>query len=453
MVCFIEFFDRILNPLLIFVLISGGVFFTIQSNFAQFRHFSKGFQLLWRRQAHSTEGVSAWQSFCVASAARVGTGNIAGVAVALTLGGPGAIFWMWFFAVLNMPTAIVESTLAQLYQKKIGGTLRGGPAYYIKDGLGKPWLGALFSMMLIASFGMTFMAAQSNTIASALEMQFGWEPLWVGLVLVCVVGLVIYQNIQKMARVAAMVVPAMACLYILIALFIIVGHFSELGSVLKLVVQSAFGLQETAAGVAGYTMGLAMNQGASRGLFSNEAGMGSSANISASVDMQGRNPVEQGLIQMAGVVVDTLIICSATAFILLFCNDFSVPQSASGIALVQQSMTSYFGSWGGMIMTLIMTLFCFSTILGNYIYSESNFYFLCSNSKYLILLKLIVLVMIFLGAMLDLGVVWKLAAITSSLMALINMGAIFRLSKESQACLDAFDQAHKEARLIKKSMS
>ena len=402
MVYFVELFDRILNPLLIFVLISGGVFFTIQSRFAQFRHFSKGFQLLWRRQADSSEGISAWQSFCVASAARVGTGNIAGVAVALTLGGPGAIFWMWFFAVLNMPTAIVESTLAQLYQKKVGGILRGGPAYYIKDGLGKPWLGALFSVMLIASFGMTFMAAQSNTIASALETQFGWEPMWVGLVLVAVVGVMIFQNIQKMASLAAMIVPFMAGIYILIALFIIGGHMAEFGAVLKLVLKSAFGLQETAAGVAGYTMGWRWIKVLQEACFQMKQ-VCSSANIAASVDMKGRNPVEQGLIQMAGVVVDTLVICSATAFILLFCNDFSMPQSASGIALVQQSMTDYFGNWGGLLMTLIMTLFCLSTILGNYIYSESNFYFLCARSKPLVLLKLMVLAMIFLGTVLDLG--------------------------------------------------
>ncbi len=439
MVTFVQFTHHIIQDFfLIPVLIAGGIFFTLKSRFIQFSHFFHGFKLLFQDNKSTSSGISSWQSFCVASAARVGTGNIAGVVVALTAGGPGAIFWMWVIAVLNMPTALVESTLSQVYKTKVNGQFRGGPAYYMRDGLKRKNLGRLFSLMLIASFGMTFIAVQSNTIAQSLHAQMEWSPSWTGFVLVALIGILFFKNLRSIAQFTAIIVPVMACLYLLIAAYVMFTHLGELPGLFMLIVKSALGLQEVASGMIAYSVGSALSHGTGQGLFSNEAGMGSSANISASVDMKGRNPIEQGFIQMSGVVVDTLIICTATAAIVLCGVDLNAVSGVSGIELVQMNMTHYFGELGSYLMMMIICFFCFSTIIGNYLYSENNFFFLCSNKKYLIILKLLTLAMIYAGTVLDVSTVWSLALITSSCMALMNIASIIILSPDFETCLTQY---------------
>lgn len=276
----INFINNILwGSVLIYLLIGAGIYFTIRTRFIQLRHFTHMFSVLKNSNKSDSSGISSFQALCTTLAARVGTGNLTGVAIALTAGGPGAIFWMWVVAFIGMATSFIESTLAQLYKTKDDqGNYRGGPAYYMEKGLGMRWMGVLFSMFLILAFGLVFNAVQANSIAQASAAAFNFNPLYVGIGLVLLSGTVIFGGIRSIARVAEWVVPVMAAAYLLLAFWVLAMNIEQLPAILLLIVKSAFGLQEAAAGAVGYGISQAMTQGVQRGLFSNEAGMGSAPN-------------------------------------------------------------------------------------------------------------------------------------------------------------------------------
>ncbi|MGL5221305.1 MAG: alanine/glycine:cation symporter family protein, partial [Plesiomonas shigelloides] len=305
--------DLLWGSVLIYFLLGAGLFFTLRLGFLQIRHFGHMFSILRRSRRSDDSGISSFQALCTSLAARVGTGNLAGVAVALTLGGPGAIFWMWVVAFIGMATAFVESTLAQLYKTKDDqGNYRGGPAYYMEKGLGMRRMGVLFSIFLIIAFGLVFNAVQSNSIAQAMHVAFGVPQLGVGIGLVVLTAVIIFGGVRTIARVAELIVPVMALVYLLLALYVVGINISKLPDVIALIVKSAFGWQEAAAGTLAYTISQAMINGVKRGLFSNEAGMGSAPNAAAAASPYPPHPASQGYVQMLGVFMDTIVICTAT---------------------------------------------------------------------------------------------------------------------------------------------
>ncbi len=297
-----NFINNILwGSVLIYLLLGTGIYFTLRTRFIQLRHFSHMFSVLKNSNKSDSAGISSFQALCTTLAARVGTGNLTGVAIALTAGGPGAIFWMWVVAFIGMATSFVESSLAQLYKTKDdNGNYRGGPAYYMEKGLGMRWMGVLFSIFLIIAFGLVFNAVQANSIAQASAVAFHLQPLHVGIGLVVLSGVVIFGGIRSIAKVAELVVPLMAGAYLLLALWVIGHNIEHMPAILALIFKSAFGLQEAAAGAVGYGISQAMTQGVQRGLFSNEAGMGSAPNAAASASPYPPHPASQGYVQMLG---------------------------------------------------------------------------------------------------------------------------------------------------------
>uniref|UniRef100_UPI004047F468 alanine/glycine:cation symporter family protein n=1 Tax=Shewanella sp. TaxID=50422 RepID=UPI004047F468 len=319
----VNFMNSLLwGKLLVYGLVGAGLFFTIRLGFIQLTHFVHGIKVLAISRRPGKHGLSSFQVFCTSMAARVGAGNMAGVAVAIGTAGPGAVFWMWAIAVLGMATAMIESTLAQVYKVKDGdGQYRGGPAYYMEKGLGQRWMGILFSFFLILAFGLVFNAVQANTITGAMTQVFGFEPIYVGIGIVICSAFVIVGGLKKVAKASELIVPVMAIAYITIAFVVVAMNLEKLPDVFMLVINSAFGWQEAAAGGVAYSVAQAMQAGIARGLFSNEAGMGSAANVAASASPNPNHPASQGFVQMMGVFVDTIVICTATAAIILLSGD------------------------------------------------------------------------------------------------------------------------------------
>lgn len=374
--------DLLWGSILVYLLVGVGVYFTVRLGFIQFRHFGHMFSVLKNSRKADKAGISSFQALCTSLAARVGTGNMAGVAVALTAGGPGAIFWMWLIAMLGMATSFAESTLAQLYKTRDkDGNYRGGPAYYMEKGLGMRWMGVLFSIFLIIAFGLVFNAVQANSIVSAMNTAFGIEPLYVGIAIVFISAFVIFGGIRKIARTAELIVPVMALAYLALALFIMLTNLEKLPAVLSLIFKSAFGLQEAAAGGLGYAIAQAMINGIKRGLFSNEAGMGSAPNAAASATPYPPHPASQGYVQMLGVFVDTIVICSATVAIILMSGEYVPHGEITGIELTQRALTAQVGEWGGIFVAVAIFFFAFTSIIANYSYAETNLIFLEHNNK------------------------------------------------------------------------
>ncbi|WP_100752135.1 alanine/glycine:cation symporter family protein [Vibrio salilacus] len=422
--------DLLWGSILVYLLVGVGVYFTVRLGFIQFRHFGHMFSVLKNSRKADKAGISSFQALCTSLAARVGTGNMAGVAVALTAGGPGAIFWMWLIAMLGMATSFAESTLAQLYKTKDDdGNYRGGPAYYMEKGLGMRWMGVLFSVFLIIAFGLVFNAVQANSIANAMHNAFGWDNAYVGVVVVLLSSVVIFGGIKRIARVAELIVPIMALAYLLLAMFIMVTNFEKLPAVLTLIFKSAFGLQEAAAGGLGYAIAQAMINGIKRGLFSNEAGMGSAPNAAASATPYPPHPASQGYVQMLGVFMDTMVICSSTVAIILMSGEYVPHGEITGIELTQAALSSQVGDWGGIFVAVAIFFFAFTSIIANYSYAETNLIFLEHNHKAgLGIFRIIVLGMVMFGAMASLPVVWALADVSMGLMAIVNLVAILLLS-------------------------
>ncbi|WP_462170729.1 alanine/glycine:cation symporter family protein [Pseudoalteromonas xiamenensis] len=415
---------------LIYLLIAAGMFFTIRLSFIQFRQFPYMWKVMVNSRAGAEDGISSFQAFCTSLAARVGTGNMAGVAVALYLGGPGAIFWMWLIALIGMATSFAESTLAQAYKiRDDEGNFRGGPAYYMELGLGKRWMGVAFSLCLILAFGLVFNAVQANSITAAFEVAFGIPKLYMGVALVFGSAFIIFGGLKTISRFAELVVPFMALAYLLLALYICAINAELLPSVFMKIVHSAFGMEQAGAGAIGYAVMQAMIQGIKRGLFSNEAGMGSAANAAATATPNPNHPASQGYVQMLGVFVDTLVICSATAAIILLSEVYAPGSELTGIALTQAALVSHVGEWGASFIAIAILFFAFTSIVANYSYAETNLLFLEHNhEKGLMLFRLCVLGMVMWGSLSELGIVWTLADVSMGFMAIINVIALFMLS-------------------------
>ena len=442
------------NPwygLLVFVLIGAGLYFTIITRFIQFRHFGHMWKLLRvSNQGRKDGGISSFEALMTSLAARVGTGNLAGVAIAIYLGGPGAVFWMWMTAIVGMSTSFIESTLAQAYKVPHNDNVyRGGPAYYIEKGLGKRWLAIFFSLCLLVAFGLAFNGVQSNTIAQATHEAFGIPTWMTGLILVVLVAPVVFGGLRSVARIAGKIVPVMAILYILLALFIIVTNFSQFPAAIVLIVKSAFGFEQAAGGVIGYGIAQAMINGIKRGLFSNEAGMGSAPNAAATAKSHPDHPAVQGFMQMLGVFMDTLVICTATASIIILSGVVDPNVEQEGIQLTQLALSQYVGDLGVVFVAIAIFFFSFTSIIANYSYGESNLEFIsgAKNAKVMIMVfRFMVLGMVFIGAVASLPAIWNFADLSMGLMALVNLVAIVMLSPVALRILRDYERQIKEGK-------
>lgn len=418
---------------LIYGLLAVGVYFTFRLGFQQVLRFGEMFRVIVSAPSTDKRGISPFQALCTSLASRVGTGNIAGVAVALSLGGPGAIFWMWVVAFLGMATAFAESSLAQLYKvndpdNAESGVYRGGPAFYIARGLGLPWLGAIFSVCLILSFGLVFNAVQANSIADAMEGAFGLPKIATGLVLAVLTAVVIFGGIRQIASVAQYIVPFMAGAYLIVALLVVVLNITEVPGMLGNIVMNAFGLVEAAGGVAG-GITAAMLNGVKRGLFSNEAGMGSAPNIAAAARPMPHHPAAQGFVQALGVFIDTILICTCTAMLILLSGIYTPGGELTGTQLTQAALAEHIGGIGPVFVAIAIFFFAFTSIIGNYAYSEMAMSFLGVGQKGpLTGLRVIVVLMVIWGALQAVATVFNLADASMGLMAAINLIAILALS-------------------------
>ncbi|MGL5717859.1 MAG: alanine/glycine:cation symporter family protein [Paraclostridium sp.] len=424
--------------ILIAMLITLGLYFTVKTKFVQFRYFKEMFRLLGEGTSKDTkEGqVSSFQAFCISTASRVGTGNIAGIAIAVTTGGAGAIFWMWLIALIGSASSFVESTLAQIYKVKDGNTFRGGPAYYMEQGLNKRWMGVTFAILITICFGFVFNAVQANTVSQAFNSAFGIDKLTMGIILSVLTAAVIFGGVHRVAKVSEVIVPVFAGLYILVALFVIVTNISQVLDVMKLIFESAFGLREITMG----TMGGMMLTGIKRGLFSNEAGMGSAPNAAAAAEVS--HPVKQGLIQTLGVFTDTIVICSATAFIILLYPTY-IETGLTGIELTQAALSAHIGPIGNVFIAICILLFAFSSIVGNYFYGQSNMEFINLNNLGINIFRVLVVVMVLFGSITKVQIVWDLADVFMGLMAVINLVAIGLLGKYAFIALDDYTNQKK----------
>lgn len=421
--------------LLIILLLAAGLYFSFGSKFVQIRLFPEMFRLITEKR-DGESGVSPFQAFTISAASRVGTGNITGVALAIGVGGPGAVFWMWIIAILGMATAFIESTLAQVYKVKDGDTFRGGPAYYIEKALGQRKLGIVFSILLTLSFGFIFNAVQSNTIATSVGEAFNIKPFVIGIVLVVLTAMIIFGGVHRIVKFTQVIVPVMAVFYLLVALYVVVTNFGEIPTVFKLIFSQAFGLQEAAGGA----IGIAIMQGVRRGLFSNEAGMGSVPNAAATANTS--HPAKQGLVQSLGVFFDTIMICSATAFIIILAGLYKTGES-NGIVLTQNSLAVHVGDWAPYFIAISIIFFAFSSVIGNYYYGESNIEFINAHKSWMTVYRLLVLAMVMFGSVAQVQLVWNLADLFMGLMALINITVIMILGKIAFRVLDDFTQQRK----------
>ena len=433
--------DWLWGNILVAALVCCGLWFTWRTRFVQFRMIGEMIRLLGDSAVPSEKGkrhISSFEAFAVSVATRVGTGNMAGVATAITIGGPGAVFWMWVMALMGSATAFVESTLGQLFKQHHEDSFIGGPAYYIQRGLHCRWMSVLFAVLITITFGLSYNSIQSNTICGALQESFGWSPLWVGVVL-SIVGLaIVFGGIKRIARVSSILVPVMAIGYFLLAVFIIIMNLHLIPHVLKVIVTSAFGLEQ----VAGGGLGATMMTGIKRGLFSNEAGEGSAPNVAATASVS--HPVKQGLIQALGVFTDTLMVCSCTAFIILICG-LHQTTDLNGIVLTQASVEAVIGSFGSVFIAIAILLFAFSSIIGNYYYGEANIRFL-TNSKMTITVYRIFSagVVVMFGALATLELVWSLGDLCMALLTACNLVAIVALGRYVFRLLDDYRQQKRQ---------
>lgn len=426
--------DVLWTYILIIMLLGCAFWFTYKTKFVQFRMIGEMVRLL-GESAGKIEGrehhISSFQAFAVSIASRVGTGNLAGVATAITLGGPGAVFWMWVIALFGASSAFIESTLAQLYKVHGNQSFIGGPAYYMKKGLKLPWMGILFAFLLVFTFGFAFNSVQSNTICAAFEEAFQISPAWMGGILTVFTLLIIFGGIQRIAKVSSIIVPVMALGYIILALFIVILNAKQLPGVIELIVANAFGWEQALGG----SIGMALMQGIKRGLFSNEAGMGSAPNVAATADVT--HPVKQGLIQALGVFTDTLIICTCTAFIILFSGLASTGE-ANGIKLTQMALNNEIGTIGTIYVAVAILFFAYSSILGNYYYGEANVRYITSRRWAIPLYRVLVGGMVMFGSLASLDLAWSLADLAMGFMTICNLIAIVLLGKYAFRLLEDY---------------
>lgn len=426
--------------LLIALLIFSALYFTIRTKGVQFTMLGEMLRLLFNSGKGSNDNrdanvsknktVSSFQALMVSLASRVGTGNLAGVATAIAIGGPGAVFWMWIIAILGSANAFIESTLAQLYKVKGEKSYMGGPAYYIKYGIGQNWWAILFAILITVTFGLAYNSVQSNTIALATFNQFGWSRMIVGIVLTALSLAIVCGSIQRISRFSEIVVPIMAVAYIILAITIIAINITSLPDVLSLIVTDAFDFSSAIGG----GMGMTMIMGIKRGLFSNEAGEGSAPNVAATASVS--HPVKQGLIQTLAVYTDTIIICTCTALIILCSGVFD--NGHNGIELTQDALNHEIGAIGSSFVTIAIFFFAFTSIVGNYYYGETNIQFMTKKRWVIYVYRIAVGAMVMIGAVSQLDFAWALADITMGLMTLCNIAAILVLGKYAIRLLDDY---------------
>ena len=378
--------------------------------------------------------ISSFQAFAVSVATRVGTGNLAGVASAIAIGGPGAVFWMWIIALIGSATAFVESTLAQLFKQKHKDSFIGGPAYYIQRGLHQRWMAVTFAVLITLQFGLSNNSVQANTICGAMNEAFGWNPAWVGAGLAAIGLFIVFGGIQRIAHVSAVLVPVMAIGYVLVAIVVIVTNIELIPHVFKVIITDAFGIHQ----VTGGSVGAMIMIGVKRGLFSNEAGEGSAPNVAATAAVS--HPVKQGLIQSLGVFTDTLLVCSCTAFIILISGLYQVP-GLNGIALTQSALQSEIGALGPIFVAIAIFMFAFSSIIGNYYYGEANIRFITSNGQVMTVYRICSAgVMVIFGAVASFELVWNIIDFFMAFLTACNLIAIVLLGRYAFRLLDDYRQ-------------
>ena len=439
--------DFMYTYLLLFLLVGTGIYFTVRTRFVQVRLLKESFRVLKERagEENGKKQVSSFQALMISTASRVGTGNIAGIATAIAAGGAGAVFWMWLMAVIGGASAFIESTLAQVYKVKDKEEFRGGPSYYMEKALGKRWIGVLFSVLLIICFAYGFNGLQSFNMSSSLEYYIpGYGdtvyPMIVGLVLAVGTAFVIFGGVHRIGFITSVIVPIMAGAYLLIGLVTIVLNLKELPLVFSMILSQAFDFQAFAGGMAGSAVVI----GIKRGLFSNEAGMGSAPNASASASVS--HPAKQGMVQVLSVFIDTLLICSATAMMLLLSGVQGEPGVLDGIPFVQKAISANVGSWGIHFITISIFAFAFSSLIGNYYYAESNILFIKNNKTLLLIFRISCLVAVFLGAQADFSMMWNIADIPMGCMATVNILVILVLGNVAIKVLKDYEKQRKEGK-------
>ena len=423
------------NYILIALLLTAGIYFSFKTKFVQIKYIGHMFELL-TDSIGEKKGVSSFKAFCISTASRVGTGNLAGVAIAISVGGPGAIFWMWIVALLGGASSFVESTLAQIYKVKDGDNFRGGPAYYMERALNMKGMGIAFSILITITFGLVFNSVQSNTISLAFEEAFQINRTTVGLILAIATTLIIFGGVQRIANFSAIVVPVMATLYILVSFFVIIKNIGMIPVIFSDIFSNAFSMKPAFGG----TIGGIIATGVKRGLFSNEAGMGSAPNAAATAETS--HPVKQGLVQTLGVFTDTIVICSCTAFMVLISGSHKIV-GLTGIQLTQNALSTQVGPWGNIFIAICILLFAFSSIIGNYYYGETNIEFLSTNKLWLNFYRIFVVFMVFFGSIAEMASIWNIADLFMGLMTVLNIIAILLLGKVAFAALVDYSRQKK----------
>jgi AGCS family alanine or glycine:cation symporter len=427
--------DLLWGKFLIITLVGLGLYFTVASRFVQIRYFSSMFSIFAQAFQRQKGQLSSFQALMLSVAGRVGAGNIAGVAVAITLGGPGAVFWMWLVALLGMATSFFECSLAQLYKRReADGTYRGGPAFYILHGLGQRWLAIVFSVLLLVTFGFGFNALQAYTVANSLHDTFGISTLLSGIAVAVVISLIIFGGIKRIAKSADILVPVMALSYIFMALVVIGMNLEAVPATLALILKSAFGLEPAFAG----GIGAAILMGVKRGLFSNEAGLGSAPNVAAIAEV--KHPAAQGIVQSLSVFIDTLLICTSTALIILLSGIYQPGSEVAGVVLTQSALAAVVGEWGRVFVSLALLLFVFTTLVYNYYLGENALRFFSEKRLPLLAYRALVVVLVLWGATQDLSTVFAFADVTMGLLAVVNLLALTLLFKVGLRVLHDYDE-------------
>lgn len=445
--------DILWSNWVIYVIIAIGVFFFISTRFLQLRYFKEMIRLMFEGKS-SEAGVSSFQALTLALSNRVGTGNIAGTATAIAFGGPGAVFWMWLIAFIGAGTAYVESTLAQIYKTKVDGQYRGGPAYYIEKGIGIKWFAILFAIAALIAMSILMPGIQSNSIALGMENAFGISPIITGLLIVILLAFIIFGGVKRIATVAQYIVPFMAIGYILLALIMIAFNADKLPGVIALIFKSAFGMEQAFGGI----LGMAVMWGVKRGIYSNEAGQGSGPHHAAAAEVS--HPTKQGLVQAFSVYIDTLLVCSATAFMILITGMYNVEgpdgnlivnnlgqQVEAGTAFTQAAIESVFPGFGAGFVAIALFFFAFTTIMAYYYIAETNITYI-TKGKYskwtLPILKIVLLVATYYGSVKTAKTAWALGDVGLGIMVWLNLIAIVILTKPALKALRDYEQQKKQ---------
>ena len=426
--------DFLSGKVLIVLIVGLGGYFTLRSRFVQLRHFPHMFSVFADSLRSSSSQLSSFQALMLSLAGRVGAGNIAGVGVAVTLGGPGAVFWMWVTALVGMASSFFECSLAQLYKRcDEEGQYRGGPSFYIQHGLGKRWLGMVMAALLLLTFGFAFNGLQSHAVTTSLNDAFGFDVKYSGLALAVLMGLVFVGGIKRIAKVADLLVPVKTLAYIAVTVYVIVLQFDQVPLMLATIVKSALGIDQVFGGLVGSAIVL----GVKRGVFANEAGLGSAPNVAAVAEV--RHPVAQGVVQAFSVFLDTFVICTCTALLILLSGVYGTTFNGNGIVLAQDSLAAVVGPWGKVFISVALALFVFTSMLYNYYLGENNLRFLGGGKKMIFVYRVIVLALVVWGAIENLETVFAFADLTMTLLALVNLTALFLLFKVGLRLLRDYD--------------